>query len=284
MIQYPKISIITPVYNRVGMIEQTIQSVLGQNYPNLEYIIIDGGSTDGTVEIIRQYADELVRGERLEVKGSENGNAAVHALRWLSEPDNGMYHAIMKGMAMATGEIVAWINSDDMYHTNALHLVGQIFAQLPEVEWLTGTPTLYNADGLCVKTFPTQYWSWERFKRGDFRWLQQESTFFRKSLFDKVGGLNLQYRLAADFELWCKMFQMAKLYSVNTILGGFRQHGEQLSIEGQNRYEAEVKAICQTYGMRNNICCRRWNKLQYYLMKKNTVYYNFEEKIWQVSK
>lgn len=282
MMQYPKISIITPVYNRVRMIEQTIRSVLGQNYPNLEYIIIDGGSTDGTVDVIRKYADELVRGERLEVKGSENGNAAVHALRWLSEPDNGMYYAIMKGMAMATGEIVAWINSDDMYHTNALHVVGQIFAQLPEVEWLTGTPTLYNAEGLSVKTFSTQYWSWERFKCGDFRWLQQESTFFRKSLFDKVGGLNLHYRLAADFELWCKMFQVARLYSVNTIIGGFRQHGEQLSIEGQSHYEAEVKTICQIYGIRNNIRCCRWNKLQNRWMKKNVVYYNFEGKVWQI--
>ena len=263
MTQFPKISIITPVFNRVGMIEHTIQSVLGHNYPNLEYIIIDGGSTDGTVDIIRKYTSQLAY--------------------WVSEPDNGMYHAIMKGMAMATGEIVAWINSDDMYHTNALNIVGQIFAQLPEVEWLTGTPTLYNTEGLCVKTFPTQYWSWERFMRGDFRWLQQESTFFRKALFDKVGGLNLHYQLAADFELWCKMFQVARLYSVNTILGGFRQHGNQLSIEGQIRYEAEVQDICQTYAMRSNICCRRWNTLQNCLMKKNKVYYNFEEEQWLIN-
>jgi hypothetical protein len=193
-----------------------------------------------------------------------------------------MYHAIMKGMAMATGDILAWINSDDMYHTNALHIVGQICTQLPEVDWLTGTPTLYDAEGLCVKTFPTQYWSWERFKRGDFRWLQQESTFFRKSLFDRVGGLNMQYRLAADFELWCKMFQVSKLYSVNTILGGFRQHGDQLSIEGQNRYEAEVRAICQTYGMRNNIRCCRLNKLWNRWMKKNIIHYSFEEKKWEI--
>ena len=263
MTQFPKISIITPVFNRVGMIEHTIQSVLGHNYPNLEYIIIDGGSTDGTVDIIRKYTSQLAY--------------------WVSEPDNGMYHAIMKGMAMATGEIVAWINSDDMYHTNALNIVGQIFAQLPEVEWLTGTPTLYNTEGLCVKTFPTQYWSWERFMRGDFRWLQQESTFFRKALFDKVGGLNLHYQLAADFELWCKMFQVARLYSINTILGGFRQHGNQLSIEGQIRYEAEVQDICQTYAMRSNICCRRWNTLQNCLMKKNKVYYNFEEEQWLIN-
>lgn len=293
MMQYPKISIITPVYNRVGMIEQTIHSVLSQDYPNVEYIIIDGGSTDGTVDIIRKYADN----EAIRLKGYKANKVSetspndlitscpnslpTQVVRWISEKDNGMYHAIMKGMAMATGEIVAWINSDDMYHTGALHIVGQIFAQLPEVEWLTGTPTLYNAEGRCVKTFSTQYWSWERFKRGDFRWLQQESTFFRKSLFDRVGGLNLQYRLAADFELWCKMFQTAKLYSVNTILGGFRQHGEQLSIEGQNRYEAEVRTICHTYGIRTSIRCRRWNKLQNRWMKKNLVYYNFETKTWE---
>ena len=294
MMQYPKISIITPVYNRVGMIGQTIQSVLGQNYPNLEYIIIDGGSTDGTVDVIREYADS----EAIRLKGykankvsetspndlisSSPNSLPTQVVRWISEKDNGMYHAIMKGMAMATGEIVAWINSDDMYHTGALHIVGQIFAQLPEVEWLTGTPTLYNAEGRCVKTFPTQYWSWERFKRGDFRWLQQESTFFRKSLFDKVGGLNMDYRLAADFELWCKMFLHAKLYSVNTILGGFRQHGEQLSIEGKSRYEAEVRTICHTYGIRTSISCRRWNKLQNRWMKKNIVHYSFERKKWQL--
>lgn len=295
MLDNPKISIITPVYNRVGMIEQTIQSVLSQDYPNLEYIIIDGGSTDGTIDVIRKYADN----EAIKLKGykankvseiSPNdlitscpNSLSTQVVRWISEKDNGMYHAIMKGIAMATGDILAWINSDDMYHTNALNIVGQIFAQLPEVEWLTGTPTLYNTEGLCVKTFPTQYWSWERFMRGDFRWLQQESTFFRKALFDKVGGLNLHYQLAADFELWCKMFQVARLYSVNTILGGFRQHGDQLSIEGQIRYEAEVQDICQTYAMRSNICCRRWNTLQNCLMKKNKVYYNFEEEQWLIN-
>ena len=292
--QYPKISIITPVYNRVGMIEQTIQSVISQDYPNLEYIIIDGGSTDGTVDVIRKYADnEAIRREDDKAIRQENGESEVPAshlitsspnclIKWLSEPDQGMYHAIMKGMAMATGDILAWINSDDMYHPNALHIVGQIFAQLPEVEWLTGIPTLYNAEGLCVKTFPTQYWSWERFKRGDFRWLQQESTFFRKSLFDRVGGLNMQYHLAADFELWCKMFQVSKLYSVNTILGGFRQHGDQLSVGGQNRYETEVLEICKTYAMRYNICYSRWNKLHNQLGKKNVVYYNFEGNLWQI--
>ena len=289
-----KLSIITITYNNAEGLRKTLASVASQTFRDFEHIIVDGGSTDGSVEIIRQYADS----EAMRLTGYKANKVSeisltdlitscpnslpTQVVRWISEKDNGMYHAIMKGMAMATGEIVAWINSDDMYHTGALHIVGQIFAQLPEVEWLTGTPTLYDAEGLCVKTFPTQYWSWERFKRGDFRWLQQESTFFRKSLFDRVGGLNMQYRLAADFELWCKMFQVSKLYSVNTILGGFRQHGEQLSIEGQNRYEAEVKVICQTYGMRNKIRCCRLNKLWNRWMKKNIIHYSFEEKKWEI--
>ena len=258
----PRISIITPVFNRVEMLEQTILSVLGQNYPNLEYIIIDGGSTDGTVDIIRKYADQLTY--------------------WVSEQDNGMYDAIMKGMAHATGEIVTWLNSDDLYHTGALHIVGQIFAQLPDVQWLTGTPTLYNAEGICVKTFPVQHWSWQRFQRGDFRWIQQESTFFRRSLFEQVGGLNLTYRLAADFELWCKMFQFANLYSVNTVLGGFRQHGNQLSINQNMQYENEVKKICTAFSIRyTESKYRKWLKRLPCKKHYNLVEYNFDLHLWQ---
>ena len=229
--KYPRISIVTPVFNRVTMIEQTILSVLEQRYPNLEYIIIDGGSTDGTVDVIRRYENQLSY--------------------WVSEPDNGMYDAITKGFLHATGDVMAWINSDDMYHTNALHIVGQIFSQLPHVEWLTGIPTMYNAEGLCTKVFPIQFWSWQRFQCGDFRWIQQESIFWKRSLWEKVGGLDLRYHLAADFNLWCKMFQYAPLYSVNTILGGFRLHGKQLSIGKNDEYETEVEAICMQYGIRN---------------------------------
>lgn len=264
MTDFPRISIVTPVFNRADMIEQTIQSVLGQHYPNLEYIIIDGGSTDGTVDIIRRYENRLAY--------------------WISEPDNGMYDAIMKGLAHATGDILAWINSDDMYHPNALNIVGQIFSQLHDVEWITGTPTLYNAEGLCMKVFSTPRWSWQRFKSGDFRWLQQESTFWRRSLWDKVGGLDMQYELAADFDLWCKMFQYAKLYSVNTILGGFREHGNQLSLTQADKYAAEVKTITVKYGMRYNTSRwrRLWNHYNYCRKKRVLVFYDFSKNQWSL--
>ena len=305
-IRLMKPAIITITYNNSEGLRRTIESVQSQTYRDFEHIIVDGGSTDGSVEIIEAYASDMARMASGSVLIGSNGDfvavdsqdstlangAQPHevtqptvstqpSIKWISEKDNGMYHAIMKGMAMATGEIVTWINSDDMYHTGALHIVGQIFAQLPEVEWLTGTPTLYNAEGRCVKTFPIQYWSWERFKRGDFRWLQQESTFFRKSLFDKVGGLNLDYRLAADFELWCKMFQHAKLYSVDTILGGFRQHGEQLSIEGKSRYEDEVREICKLHYIDDKIFCKRLHKMRCRLIKRNKIYYDFVSNQWQ---
>ncbi len=270
MIHLPKISIITPVYNRVDMLEQTIQSVLSQGYPNLEYIIIDGGSTDGTVEIIRKYADKLTY--------------------WVSEKDNGMYHAIQKGMEHATGDVLAWLNSDDMYHTNALQIVGEVFATLPDVEWIVGTPTMYNAAGQCAKVFPSVRWSWKKFKSGRFRWIQQESTFFRRSLWEKAGGkLELNYKLAADFELWVRFFQYAQLHTVSTMLGGFRLHGAQLSINQTERYEQEVQTVCEQYGMCYKLCCVKLMSIVNRLISERRLYklpalviYDFDNKKWMV--
>src|SRR5258708_5296321 len=114
---HPSISIITPSYNQVSFLEETIQSVLQQDYPNLEYVIIDGGSTDGSVEIIQKYADRLTH--------------------WVSEPDGGQYDAVNRGFQYTRGEIMAYINSDDKYTPWAFSVVGEIFESLPEIEWLT---------------------------------------------------------------------------------------------------------------------------------------------------
>jgi len=123
-----KISIVTPTYNQAEYIEATILSVLNQRYPNLEYIIIDGGSTDGTVDIIKKYADQLTY--------------------WCSEPDGGQYAAINKGFAHATGDVMAWLNSDDLYMPYTLHAVGSIMDSLEEVKWLsTSTPVGIDAQG-----------------------------------------------------------------------------------------------------------------------------------------
>ncbi|MBD0389275.1 MAG: glycosyltransferase, partial [Nostoc sp. C3-bin3] len=114
---WPKISLVTPCLNQAQFLEATIQSVLSQNYPNIEYIIIDGGSTDGSLEIIKKYESQ------------------VHF--WCSEPDGGQYDAINKGFAHSTGEIMAWLNSDDMYFSWTFKTVGSIMSELLQVEWLT---------------------------------------------------------------------------------------------------------------------------------------------------
>src|ERR1700674_971257 len=116
--EWPRITLVTPVFNSVRYIEQTIQSVISQQYPNLEYFIVDGGSTDGTVDVILKYEREL------------SG--------WTSEPDNGMYDALNRGFDRSSGGIMGWISATDKLHTNGLFVVGSIFSAFPDVEWITG--------------------------------------------------------------------------------------------------------------------------------------------------
>ena len=210
--KWPKISLVTPVYNSAPYLEATIRSVLSQEYPNLEYIIIDGGSTDGSVEIIRKYESQ------------------VHA--WVSEPDRGMYDAINKGFARSTGEVMGWISATDLLHSGSLFVVGGVFRQFPEVEWITGRPTGFNDDGMAVEVLKLRHWSRMAFLAGANRYIQQESTFWQRSLWDRAGGrVDDSRRQASDFELWVRFFRYAKLYPVDALIGGFRSHPDSLGLQ-----------------------------------------------------
>ena len=201
---WPRIALVTPVFNSAKYIEQTIQSVLAQNYSNLDYFIVDGGSTDGTLEIIRKYESQI------------SG--------WLSEPDNGSYDALNKGFARTTGGIMGWISASDMLHLGSLSVVGTIFRDLP-VEWITGRPTRFNEEGQVYNIDPVPRWSRFRYLAGFNRYIQQESTFWRRSLWDKAGGYadtSGRYGIVADFELWVRFFRHARLYPVDALIGGFR--------------------------------------------------------------
>jgi len=218
----PKISIITPNYNGAAYLEETIQSVLNQGYENLEYIIIDGGSTDGSVDIIRKHESRLAY--------------------WVSEPDAGLYHAIQKGFEKSTGDIMAWINSDDKYHPGAFSIVTELFCQFPQIEWLQGIPTVYDEKGRTVLVDNLRSWCKADVYSGNYQWIQQESTFWRRSLWEKAGStLDTRLRYAADFELWLRFFRHAELYSIKSLLSGFRfRSANQISMDHHNEYIQEV--------------------------------------------
>jgi hypothetical protein len=208
---WPRITLVTPVFNSAAYIEQTICSVLGQRYPNLEYFIVDGGSTDETVEIIRKYENDLAG--------------------WISEPDRGMYDALNKGFGQSTGEIMGWISATDLLHVGGLAVVGSVFRDLPSVEWITGHPTAFSADGMTVQVERLPRWSRYRFLAGANRYIQQESTFWRQSLWQRAGGhVDDSRRIASDLELWVRFFRHAQLYTVDALIGGFRVHGDSLGL------------------------------------------------------
>lgn len=216
--EWPRITLVTAVRNGVKYIEDTIRSVVAQDYPNLEYIVADGGSTDGTVEIIRKYEK--------------------HISRWTSEPDTGVYDALNKGFAGSTGEIMGWLNASDMLQPGGLHVVGGVFAAMSAVEWITGHPTRFDVSGKRMDVLPLPRWSRARFLAGADKYIQQESTFWRRSLWEKAGGaLSTEFRAEGDYELWVRFFRHARLYTVDALIGGYRTHEDALSSSDIARYD-----------------------------------------------
>lgn len=230
----PRISIVTPCFNQAEFLERTLDSVLSQGYPNLEYVVVDGGSTDGSVEIIRRHERHL------------------HA--WVSEPDQGHYDAVNKGFRRTTGDVMAWLNGDDLYFSFCLRTVGSIFSELPSVEWLTSAyaPT-WDAAGFCIDVTPFKGFAREAFvdganlpatkleRKAGFRFIQQESTFWRRSLWERAGGaISLERDLAGDFDLWSRFYRFADLHAVTSPLGGFRQRAGQRS-EMLDAYVAQAR-------------------------------------------
>ncbi len=232
MAKTPKISIVTACFNMAQYIEHTIKSVLEQGYPNIEYIVIDGASTDGTTDVINRYADKIDE--------------------IINQPDDGQYHAIQRGLDMAQGEVMAWLNADDIYCPWALSVVGEIFREFPDVNWIIGLPCYLNKANQCVKVSNTQSaYTQEYIRNGWFRsylagYLQQESMFWRRSLWDKVGGLELSLKYAADFKLWTEFAEHTDLVSLAVPLAAFRYRpGEQTSSSKRDIYEEEVLRVCQ---------------------------------------
>lgn len=221
-----KISIITPTYNSEQYLESCIKSIMNQSHRDYEHIIVDGGSTDRTIEIINQFENK-------------------YPVKWISEKDNGMYDAIGKGFKMASGDILCWLNSDDFYMPWTLKEVSDIF-ESGKVEWIVGMCSCFNESTGYSTTkqvlFPrfsiARGWM-DGKKTGT---IQQESSFWSKELYLRSGGLDTSKKLAGDYFLWKSFAQSADLVSVNSVFANFRIHDGQKSGD-KEKYQNEIGTI-----------------------------------------
>lgn len=239
--RWPKISLVTPSFRHAHFLAATIESVLSQNYPNLEYVIVDGGSDDGTCDVIRRYEK--------------------HLHWWCSEPDDGHYHAVTKGFRRTSGEVMAWLNSDDVHLPWTLRTVGSIFAELDDVSWLSSLEqTRVDYHGFCLGSERIAGFSREAFVDGCYvanpgrsgwflGWIQQESTFWRRSLWESAGGMiRARFDLAGDFDLWARFYRHADLVGVVSPLAGFRVSQQQRSSQADAYRAQAVESLAEVGG------------------------------------
>jgi glycosyltransferase involved in cell wall biosynthesis len=223
-----KISIVTPSFNQGSFLERTIRSVLEQNDPRLQYIVVDGASEDDSPAILQKYADRLA---------------------WsVSEKDTGHANAINKGFSHTDGDIMAWLNSDDMYFPWTLQLVREVFERFPDVEWITGIPALWNSNDQLIENHNGKAYlnKWD-FMGGRYQWIQQESTFWRRSLWERTGGrLDDSGILMIDGELWTRFFNHAELWRIETLLGGYRLHETNRAHSAADQVNEEMTSFCDS--------------------------------------
>lgn len=205
-----KLSIITPSYNQAQYIERTIQSVLQQTGDfELEYIIMDGGSKDGSLEIIQRYAVQDAR------------------IQWVSEPDGGQSDAINKGLKLASGEVVAYLNSDDYYRAGALQAVAQYFTKHPDIQWLYGQCDIVDEQDQLMRQSITRYkrfferrYSYKKLLAENF--ISQPATFWRRSAVEQVGYFTKENHLVMDYEYWLKLGEVSMPGYIAQPLSAFR--------------------------------------------------------------
>ena len=222
MSKQPLVSIVTPSFNQAPYLEATIRSVLEQDYPELEYTIVDGGSTDGSVDIIRRYADRLAW--------------------WVSEPDKGQTDALNKGFARAKGEILAWLNSDDTYQPGAVAEAAGFLRSRPEVGLVYGEANFIDENGHVIGHFPAAQTNYRRLRRG-YVHIPQQAAFFRAELWRKVAPLDPSFYFAMDYDLWVRIAALAPIHYVPRTWANFRLHTQGKTIAADERCWPEMLRV-----------------------------------------
>lgn len=222
-----RVSIVTPSYNQAAFLEATMRSVLSQDYPDLEYILVDGGSTDGSLEIIRKYASQLAW--------------------WVSEPDRGQTDALNKGFARASGDILAWLNSDDTYEPGAVAEAVAYLQAHPEVGMVYGDANLIDEQGAQLGRFPARQTDYARLLQGSVH-IPQQASFFRADLWRQVGPLDPSFYFAMDYDLWVRLAKISRLDYHPRLWANFRLHGQTKTLSSDDRCYPEMLRVYRRQG------------------------------------
>jgi len=237
----PKITIITPSYNQGHFLEQTIDSVLSQNYPDLEYMVIDGGSVDNSIEIIKKYEKYLTY--------------------WVSEKDNGQSDAINKGLQRTTGEIVNWLNSDDYYEKETLSIIGNSFRN-HQINVVCGRSRIFYDEGNQTSHFSsgTDIYKHNLAKTIGWARIDQPETFFRVSAIHQMGLLNEKFHYVMDKEWWIRyllLFGLDNILQIDDILVNFRLHGNSKTVSQQKNFQIETNSLFYELATIKNLTDKR---------------------------
>jgi glycosyltransferase involved in cell wall biosynthesis len=249
-----KISIITTNFNTDKYLEQTIKSILGQKGDfDLEYIITDGGSKDNSLEIIKKYDKEIQDGKW--------GNRVT--FRYLSEKDSGQSDGINKGLKMATGDIIAFLNADDLYTEGALEKVVTYFKDNPDCLWLTGYCRIIDENNKEIRKYITKYKNigLERLTLDSLLiedTISQPATFWRKSLMDEIGYLDESLHYAMDYDYWVRMEKVSHMHLIKEYLAEFRFTSDTKTGSSVDKTLAESRLIAERYADNKWILFRQW--------------------------
>lgn len=223
----PTFSIVTPSYNQGAFIGRTIESVLNQGIADLEYLILDGGSTDNTVDILKSFGRKI---------------------HWVSEKDRGQADAVNKGLVQSTGALIGWLNSDDVYFPGALRVVQDYFQQHPDVDIVYGGGDHIDENDQFIEHYPIRLWNPKMLPRGCY--ICQPAVFFRREVFEKVGLLNDSLHYCMDYEYWLRVADSAlKVGVIDRVLAGSRLHGQTKTLGARAKAHAEINEMLRSrYG------------------------------------
>ncbi len=257
MSRLPRVTIVTPSFNQAAFLQQTIDSVLAQDYSEIEYIIVDGGSRDGSVDIIRQNES--------------------HLAWWMSGRDSGQGSAINRGFAHASGNILAWLNSDDLLAPSAVRIAVDALLCDSHVGVVYGDRLHIDERGNVIGINRMPSYSPRMFRRNIT--LPQETVFFRRELFDQVGGIDESLHFSLDFDLWVRMSRLTQMRHIPAFLGSFREHRKSKSVNAL-RYRDEHERVYSKHfdrplpGPIEMKLNRLWHKGRFTLETRSAAYRN----------